>query len=65
MENQNCRVGSVNSITHGTNAINVLEYQYQRFIEKASNMKHTNSNLAEFFEMKAAKIRKILESFIE
>lgn len=65
MENQNCRVGSVNSITHGTNAINVLEYQYQRFMEKASNMKHTNSNLAEFFELKAAKIRKILESLIE
>lgn len=62
MENQNCRVGSVNSITHGSNAINVLEYQYQRFMEKASNMKHINSDLAEFFESKAAKIRKILEA---
>ena len=61
MENQNCRVGSVSSITHGTNAISVLEYQYQRFMEKASVMKHTNSNLADFFESKAAKIRKVLE----
>lgn len=65
MENQNCRVGSVNSITHGTNAISVLEYQYQRFMEKASNIKHTNADLAEFFELKAIKIRKILESLIE
>ncbi|HUH48052.1 MAG TPA: hypothetical protein VLZ54_12910 [Arenibacter sp.] len=62
MENQNCRVGSVNPITQGTNAIQVLEYQYQRFMEKASSIKHTNSNLAEFFELKAAKIRKILEN---
>lgn len=62
MENQNCRVGSINSIPYGTNAISVLEYQYQRFMEKASTIKHTNSALAEFFESKAAKIRKILET---
>lgn len=65
MENLNCRVGSVNPITHGTNAVNILEYQYQRFMEKASSIKHTNSDLAEFFESKAAKIRRLLENIME
>jgi len=64
MKNQNCRVGSINSIPYGTNAISALEFQYQRFMEKASNMKHTNSDLANFFELKATKIRKILEGLI-
>jgi hypothetical protein len=46
---------------NGTQAIHLLEQQYNSFMEKASNIKYTDSKLAEFFESKAAKISKILK----
>lgn len=64
MENQYCRVGSVTPITNGRQAIALLEYQYQNFIEKASNLEQADARLREFFEQKAAKIRKILEGLV-
>ena len=61
MENQYCKVGSVTSILAGKQAITLLEYQYQCFMERASNIKYNNTKLGEFFELKAKKTKKRLE----
>lgn len=64
MEKQYCKVGSVTPITSGSQAISILEYQYQRFMEKASSIKYANTTLGEFFEYKAKKIEKTLEGLV-
>ncbi|EAQ99963.1 hypothetical protein [Maribacter sp. HTCC2170] len=64
MEKQYCRVGSITPMTTGNQAISLLEYQYQCFKEKASNIKYNNTKLGEFFEQKAKKIQKTLEEFV-
>ena len=64
MENQYCRVGAVKPITNGTQAITILEYRYQMFLEKASSIGKMDQQLADFFEAKANGIKKILESLI-
>ncbi|WP_411031369.1 hypothetical protein [Spongiimicrobium sp. 3-5] len=64
MEKQYCRVGTVTPITSGSHAITLLEYQYQSFMDKASNLKYTDTQLGEFFEQKAKKIQKILEGLM-
>lgn len=64
MENQYCKVGAVTPITTGSKAIAILEYQYQNFMEKASDMHYADAALREFFEQKAAKIRRILEKLV-
>lgn len=64
MDNQYCRVGSVTPITSGRQAVALLEFQYQSFMEKASNMEYADAKLREFFEQKALKIRKILENLV-
>lgn len=65
MENQNCRVGSVTPITANRNVISLLEYQYQNFVDKASNLEYTDAKLVEFFEHKAQKIQKMLENLMK
>jgi len=60
MEKQYCKVGTVTSITGGRQAIAMLEYQYQNFLEKAK-LDYTDARLAEFFEQKAEKLKKVLE----
>lgn len=65
MENQYCKVGTVTPITTGNHAISILEYQYQSFMEKASNLEVTDSRLVEFFELKAEKIKRILENLVQ
>ncbi|MCJ7468099.1 MAG: hypothetical protein MUO53_15580 [Maribacter sp.] len=65
MENQYCKVGSVTPITTEANFISLLEYQYQNFLEKASNLEYADSKLAEFFEQKAKKIKKMLENLVQ
>lgn len=62
MENQYCKVGSVTPMTNGRQAIHLLEYQYQNFMEKASNI--NDAKLVEFFESKAQKAQKILENLV-
>lgn len=62
MENQYCKVGAVTPITYGRQTIHLLEYQYQNFIEKASTI--NDAQLVEFFESKAAKIKKVLENLM-
>lgn len=62
MENQYCRVGTVTPIDQGRQAIALLEFRYQNFMEKASNMEYYDARLREFFEQKALKIQKVLES---
>ncbi|MEG3658288.1 hypothetical protein V5097_12835 [Arenibacter palladensis] len=62
MENQYCKVGSVYPITKVSKEIRFLEYQYQSFMDKASSKKYSDSKLAEFFELKAAKIQKIIQT---
>jgi hypothetical protein len=62
MEKQYCKVGSVTPITATANPTDLLEYQYQVFLEKASQMK--NTQLGEFFETKAQRIKKALESLV-
>ena len=64
MENQYCRVGAVKPITNGAQAISILEYRYQMFLEKASSIGKMDQRLADFFEAKANGIKKILESLI-
>lgn len=64
MEKQYCKVGSVTSITSGSQAISILEYQYQRFMEKATNLEYSNTKLGEFFDQKAQKIKKRLEDLV-
>ncbi len=64
MEKQYCRVGSITPISTGRQTITLLEYQYQSFMEKASNIKYRNTKLGEFFEQKAQKIQKILEELV-
>ncbi len=64
MENQYCKVGSVTPIAANRNAIHLLEYQYQNFLDKASNMEYTDAKLVEFFEQKAQKIKKVLENMM-
>ncbi len=64
MENQYCRVGAVKPITNGAQAITILEYRYQMFLEKASSIGKMDQRLADFFESKANGIKKILESLI-
>ncbi|PIF01518.1 MAG: hypothetical protein CR994_00860 [Maribacter sp.] len=61
MENQYCKVGSVTSILAENQAITLLEYQYQCFMERAANIKYGNTRLREFFESKAEKTKKKLD----
>ncbi|MDX1326133.1 MAG: hypothetical protein R3299_00415 [Arenibacter sp.] len=61
MKNQNCRVGSVTQLNMGANAIPLLEQQYRNFMEKASQLKYTNTQLAEFLECKAERINALLK----
>ena len=65
MENQYCKVGTVTPITAGSHAISMLEYQYQSFLEKASNLEVTDRRLVEFFEQKAEKIKRMLENLVQ
>ncbi len=64
MEKQYCKVGTVTPMTTGRQAIALLEYQYQNFVEKASNIKYSETKLREFFEQKAKKIKKTLEGLV-
>ncbi|RKN79934.1 hypothetical protein [Ulvibacterium marinum] len=64
MEKQYCRVGTVTPLTPGRKAIALLEYQYQNFMNKAS-MEYADSRLREFFEQKALKVKKTLESLMQ
>ena len=64
MENQFCKVGNSKPMTANANIIDVLEYQYQQFVEKASSIEYTDAKLIEFFEQKAGKIRKTLEDMM-
>ncbi|MBD1259254.1 hypothetical protein HZY62_01530 [Maribacter polysiphoniae] len=64
MEKQYCKVGSVTSISTGSQAISLLEYQYQCFMERASNLKYSNTKLGEFFEQKAKKTKRRLEELV-
>jgi len=61
MNKQYCKVGSVTPITSGRQAIAMLEFQYQNFLEKASN---GDAQLKEYFEQKAQKLNKILENLV-
>jgi putative alpha-1,2-mannosidase len=62
MENQYCKVGAITPLTNNRQAIHLLEYQYQNFIHKASNI--NDAKLVEFFESKAKKVQKILENLV-
>ena len=64
MENQYCKVGTVTPIDQGRQAIALLEFRYQSFMEKAANMEYADARLREFFELKALKIRKLLENLV-
>lgn len=64
MEKQYCKVGTVTHIAGKADAITMLEYQYQNFMDKASNIQYSNTKLGEFFELKAQKIQKALEDLV-
>ncbi len=64
MEKQYCKVGTVTPIAAKADAVTMLEYQYQNFVDKASNIKYSNTKLGEFFELKARKINKALQEFV-
>ncbi|APQ18191.1 hypothetical protein [Maribacter hydrothermalis] len=63
MNKQYCRVGSVTPIAANADIITMLEYQYENFLDKASNLQ-SNNQLGEFFEKKAQKIKKTLEGLV-
>lgn len=62
MENQYCKVGTITPIAANRNMIHLLEYQYQNFLDKASNM--NDAKLVAFFELKASKIKRVLENLV-
>ncbi|PIB32648.1 hypothetical protein [Maribacter sp. 4G9] len=64
MEKQYCKVGTVTPIAAKADVITLLEYQYQNFVDKASQMRYSNTKLTEFFEQKAQKIQKSLENLV-
>lgn len=64
MEKQYCKVGTITPMTSGEQAIAMLEYQYQNFLEKASNMDYSDAKLREYFELKAQKLNRILEKLV-
>lgn len=64
MEKQYCKVGTVTSITSGSEAVTILEYQYQTFLEKATDATYIGTALGEFFERKAQGIKKVLENLV-
>ncbi len=64
MSEQYCKVGAVTPITSGSQAISVLEFMYQNFMEKASDATHMDTNLREFFTKKAQGIKKTLEGLV-
>ena len=64
MENQYCRVGTITPITSGSQAVAVLEYRYQNFLEKAADVTYIGTELGEFFARKAQNIKKVLESLV-
>lgn len=64
MEKQYCKVGTVTPIAAKPDAITMLEYQYQNFVDKASNIQYSNTKLGEFFELKARKIQKTLQELV-
>jgi hypothetical protein len=61
MENQYCKVGEVKPLNNEAQSVVLLEYLYQNFMEKASNIQYANTKLGEFFESKAKKIQKLLK----
>mgnify|MGYP000291458925 CR=1 FL=1 len=60
MEKQYCKVGTITPMSTGRQAIALLEYQYQNFMDKASS----DTNLSEYFEEKAKKIQRMLENLV-
>ena len=64
MEKQYCKVGSVTPIAANGDVITMLEYQYENFLDKASNIKYSNTKLGDFFEQKAQKLQKSLDSLV-
>jgi methyl coenzyme M reductase subunit C-like uncharacterized protein (methanogenesis marker protein 7) len=64
MEKQYCKVGTVTPIAAKADAITMLEYQYQNFANKASNIQYSNTKLGDFFELKARKIKKALAELV-
>ena len=49
-------------MTNGSKELRYLEYQYQSFMDKAISKKYSDSKLAEFFELKAGRIQKIIQT---
>ena len=64
MENQYCRVGTIKPMSNERLAVTLLEYQYQNFMDKATDIKNVNTALGEFFENKAQQFKKILENLV-
>lgn len=62
MERQYCKVGSINPIGSGAQELQLLKHQLQHFNQKANEAAQKNSALKDFFERKAQKIQKILQS---
>ncbi|MEM9000977.1 MAG: hypothetical protein AAGB24_12000 [Bacteroidota bacterium] len=65
MERQYCKVGAVTPITSGNQAVTILEYQYQNFIQKAADATYIDTKLGAFFERKAQGIKKVLENLVQ
>ena len=64
MEKQYCKVGSSTPIAANPDALTLLEYQYQNFLDKATNMQYSDTKLGEFFEQKAQKLKRLLENLV-
>lgn len=51
-------------ITDGEQTVALLEYLYQNFRDKATQIQYANSKLGEFFEQKALKLKRLLDQSI-
>ncbi len=64
MEKQYCKVGAVTPITSGSEAVAILEYQYQNFLAKATDTNYVGTTLGDFFDRKAQSIKEALENLV-
>ncbi len=60
MKTQFCKIGATNSLSRTETTDISMVNQYEVFLRRA--FEHKNTPLQEFFELKARKIKRILES---
>jgi hypothetical protein len=63
MSKQYCKVGASHSPSSGNEGLHLLENQYQFFLRKAEEAVQNQNELKDFFELKAQKIKRLLQDW--